>query len=120
MILIFMMEESMRQFRYFCLAVAILSPAVLNAGQIYGSITSAGKGVPKATVEINCSGTTTKGVTSADGSYRINVTHEGQCTLSMPDYAGQPSAAIFSNPNPSAYNFELVRRSDGNYELRRR
>jgi hypothetical protein len=110
----------MRQFRFFCLAIALLIAAVLYAGQIYGSIASAGKGVGKATIQINCGGATTSGVTAADGSYRINVGQEGQCTLSLPDYAGQPSAVIFSNPNPSAYNFELVRRSDGNYELRRR
>lgn len=110
----------MRPFKYFCLAIVLLLPAVLYAGQIYGSITSGGKGVARANIEINCGGAITKGVTAADGSYRINVPQQGQCTLTLPDYAGRPAAVIFSNPNPSPYNFELVRRADGNYELRRR
>ncbi len=110
----------MRPFKYFCLAMALFFPAVLYAGQIYGSITSGGKGVAKAAIEINCGGAITKGATAADGSYRIPVPQQGQCTLMLPDYAGRPSAVIFSNPNPSLYNFELVRRPDGNYELRRR
>lgn len=110
----------MRPLKYFCLAIALLLPAVLYAGQIYGSITSAGRGVARANIEINCSGAITRGATAADGSYRIPVPQQGQCTLMLPDYAGRPSAVIFSNPNPSLYNFELVRRPDGNYELRRR
>jgi hypothetical protein len=111
----------MRQFRNVCLAIALLFPAVLYAGQIYGTIVLDGKGVPNATIEIACDGkVTTNGVTAADGSYRVNVRQEGQCTLALPKYAGRPSAVIFSSPNPSAYHFELVRRPDGNYELRRR
>lgn len=111
----------MRLLKYFyCLAMTLFFPAVLYAGQIYGSVTSGGKGVARANIEINCGGEITKGVTAADGSYRINVPKQGQCSLTLPDYAGRPSAVIFSNPNPSPYNFELVRRADGNYELRRR
>ena len=110
----------MRPFRYSCPAIALLFPAALYAGQIYGSVTSGGRGVANAVVRVNCRGAETPGVTASDGSYRVNVTQEGQCTLTLPGYAGPPSAAIFSTPNPSAYNFELIRRSDGNYELRRR
>lgn len=110
----------MRPFKYFCLAVALIFPAVLNAGQIYGSVISGGKGVARANIEINCNGAVTRGGTTADGSYRINVPQQGQCLLTLPDYAGRPSAVIFSNPNPAPFSFELVRRADGNYELRRR
>jgi hypothetical protein len=108
----------MRPFKYFCIAIALIFPALLYAGQIYGTVTSEGKGVPQANIEINCSGATTMGATRADGSYRINVPQQGQCTLTLPNYAGRPSAVIFSNPNPASYSFELVRGGDGNYTLR--
>ena len=107
----------MRPFRYFCFAIVLIFPAILYAGQIYGSVTSAGKGVARANIEINCSGARTTGATSADGSYRINVQQQGQCTLTLPDYSVRPSAVIFSNPNPASYSFELVRGADGNYKL---
>jgi hypothetical protein len=110
----------MRPSKYFCLAMALLFPAVLYAGQVYGSITSGGRGVARANIEISCGTTISKGGTSGDGSYRINVPQQGQCNLVLLDYPGRPSAVIFSSPNPSLYNFELVRRPDGNYELRRR
>ncbi len=110
----------MRSLKILALATALSTPAALSAGQIYGTITAAGKGVSGAQIEINCAGAITPGATAADGSYRINVAQEGQCSLALPGHAGRPSAVIFSNPNPSLYNFELVPRGDGNYELRRR
>ena len=90
----------MRAIKYCCLAIAVLFPTILYAGQIYGSVISAGKGVARAEIEITCRGSTTptSGVTAADGSYRINVPQEGQCTFAMPGYPGRPSAIIFSNP----------------------
>jgi hypothetical protein len=106
--------------KYLCLTIALFLPAALHAGQVYGSVVYGGTGVAQATIEITCRGSTTSGVTAADGSYRINVTQEGQCTFTLAGYAGGPSAIIFSNPNPSAYNFELVMHQNGTYELRRR
>jgi hypothetical protein len=99
------------------LAIALLAPAVLHAGQVYGTIVLGGKGV-RAKIEIKCGDDTTGGESAADGTYRINVTPQGQCTMSLPEYAGAASA-IFSGPTPAAYNFELVQK-DGKYELRRR
>lgn len=110
----------MRPFKYFGVGIALIFPVVLYAGQIYGSVILAGKGVARANIEINCNGTITRGATNADGSYRINVQQQGQCTLMLPDYSGRPSAVIFSNPNPASYSFELVQGADGNYNLRRR
>jgi hypothetical protein len=106
--------------KYFCLAISLISPAVLCAGPIYGSVIAGGRGVARANIEINCNGAITRGATADDGSYRINVPQQGQCALSLPDYAGRPSAVIFSNPNPAPFSFELVQRPDRSYELRRR
>jgi len=111
----------MRLIRCACFIIALFVPAVLHAGQIYGTIVSEGQGLKGANIEIQCgSAAAVAGTTAADGAYRINVLPQGQCTLTLPDQAGRPSAAVFSTPNPSLYNFELVKLSDGKFELRRR
>ena len=102
-----------------CVAIALLLPAVVYAGQIYGTIIMDGQGVKSAALEIQCGkDDPVKGTTAADGSYRVNVPQQGQCTLTLPSH-GKASAMIFSGPNPSAFNFELVKSGD-KYELKRR
>ena len=111
----------MRSIKCACVLLALCFPAVLNAGQVYGTIVSEGKGVQSANIEIKCgSADAVTGATAADGAYRINVAQQGQCTLTLPGYAGRPSASIFSSPNPALYNFDLVKLGDGKFELRRR
>jgi hypothetical protein len=111
----------MRSMKCACVLLALCFPAVLNAGQVYGTIVSEGKGVQSANIEIKCgSADAVTGTTAADGAYRINVAQQGQCTLTLPGYAGRPSASIFSSPNPALYNFDLVKLGDGKFELRRR
>jgi len=101
--------------------IALLAPAVLSAGQIYGTIVADGKGVKDVAVDIKCgSNEAVSAKTAADGAYRINVAQQGQCTLTLPSYEGSPSAAIFSGPNPAAYNYELVKGANGKFELKRR
>jgi hypothetical protein len=102
-------------------AFAILAPAVLSAGQIYGTIVSEGKGLKDADVEIKCgSNEAVTGKTAADGAYRLNVPQQGQCTLTLTTHEGKPSAMVFSTSNPSVYNFELAKGADGKFELKRR
>jgi len=104
-----------------CLVLALCAPAVLYAGQIYGTIVSDGQPVKGAAIEIQCGkDAAVTGSTAGDGAYRINVPHEGQCTLALPTFEGRPSATVFSTPNPASYNFELAKVADGKYELRRR
>ena len=104
-----------------CLAFAFSLSAVLSAGQIYGTIVADNQPVKDTDVEIKCGEEAPlKGKTAADGAYRINVPQQGQCTLTLPAYAGKPSATIFSTPNPTAYNFEVVKGADGKSELKRR
>src|SRR5262245_20908098 len=110
----------MKAYATICLAVILLVPAVVSAGQIYGTIVFEGQGLKGAALEIQCGkDEPVKGTTAADGSYRINVPQQGQCTLTLPSYAGS-SASIFSGPNPAAYNYELTKLADGKYELKRR
>jgi hypothetical protein len=111
----------MRPIKGLSLVLALFVPAVLYAGQIYGTIVSEGQAVKGASIEIKCGQEApVTGSTGADGSYRINVEQQGQCTLSLPSYEGRPTAVVFSGPNPALYNFELTKLADGKYELRRR
>lgn len=111
----------MRPIKGLSLVLALFVPAMLYAGQIYGTIVSEGKGVNGVNIEIQCGKEApVSGSTAADGSYRINVTQQGQCTLALPSYEGRPTAVVFSSSNPALYNFELTKLADGKYELRRR
>jgi hypothetical protein len=110
----------MRQLKWIGLAMIMFVPSLLHAGQIYGFIASANK----AHIQVYCPGDqpgkpSGEGLTATDGSYRINVGRNGQCTLTLPEINGRPSATIFSYPNPVRYNFQLNRRPDGTYELRK-
>lgn len=102
------------------LLLALFASATLSAGQIYGTIVADGQALKDTSIEIKC-GTeaAVTGKTAADGAYRINVPQQGQCALTLPSYEGRPSITIFSTPNPTLYNLQLVK-TDGKFELRRR
>ena len=112
----------MRSFTSGLLVVGVvLAPALVSAGQIYGTIVSGGEPLKSADIEIQCGKeAAVTGATGADGAYRINVPHQGQCTLTLPKHEGRPSAVIFSKPDPAAFNFDLVKGADGKFELKRR
>jgi len=104
-----------------CFAFAIFLSAVVSAGPIYGTIVAENQPVKDTEFEIKCGeDAPVKGKTAADGAYRINVPKEGQCSLTLPTYAGKPSASIFSTPNPTLYNFAVVKNAEGKFELKRR
>ena len=104
-----------------CFAFALSVSAVLSAGQIYGTIVAENQPVKEADIEIKCGeDPPLKGKTAADGAYRITVPAQGQCSLTLPTLEGKPSATIFSTPNPTLYNFMIVKVADGKFELRRR
>ena len=111
----------MRPIAALALLLAVMVPAVVNAGQIYGTIVMDGQAVKGASVEVQCGKEEpVTGSTAADGSYRMNVAQQGQCTFTLASYQGRPATTIFSGPNPTPYNFELTKLADGKYELRRR
>ena len=104
-----------------CFAFAVFLCASVSAGAIYGTIVADNQPVKDTDIEIKCGeDAPIKGKTAADGAYRISVPKDGQCSLTLPTLAGKPSAAIFSTPNPTLYNFTIVKIADGKYELRRR
>ena len=112
----------MRAIKLACAAVlVVMTPVVLSAGQVYGTIVADGQPLKDVVFEIQCGDEApVSGRTAADGGYRVNVPQQGQCTFALPSYQGRPSAVVFSTPNPALYNFQLVKSSDGKFELRRR
>ena len=93
----------MRSMRWACVLVALIFTAVVDAGQIYGTIVSDGKGVASASIEIKCgTAESVTGSTAADGAYRINVAPQGQCTLTLPTYMGRPVDGDLFQPESSA------------------
>jgi len=104
-----------------CFAFALSVSAVVSAGPIYGTMVADNQPVKDTDIEIKCGeDAPLKGKTAADGAYRINVPKEGQCSLTLPTYAGKPSTTIFSTPNPTLYNFAVVKNAEGKFELKRR
>jgi hypothetical protein len=103
------------------LVAAVFAPALLYSGQVYGTITADGQPLKGAKIEIQCgSESAIAAVTAPDGAYRMNVPEQGKCNLTLVDQTGKPSAVIFSSPNPSLFNFDLVKLPDGKLELRRK
>jgi hypothetical protein len=93
----------------FCLLSFLAFPIAVYAGQIYGFIVNAdGTPLRAAEISINCGGEPIKGVTAGDGTYRIHVPQQGSCKLTLPKN-GNASADVVSYPNPSQYNFQLVK-----------
>jgi len=113
----------MRRIIFLCLVVA-LCPTLLWAGPIYGTIFFNGSALRGASITILCpaGAPVPPGSTLDDGSYRIAVPREGRCTLTVtsPSFPGAASADVVSLPNAAEYNFAVVQKGDGGYELRRR
>ena len=104
-----------------CAVLAVLASVTVSAGQIYGTIVADGQGLKDTAIEITCgTDAPVAARTAGDGAYRVMVTPQGQCTLALPSVAGRPSIAIFSTPNPTLYNLQLVKLAEGKFELRRR
>lgn len=98
---------------------SVLIPASLKAGLIYGSVNKQGGPVPNTQIKIQCPTGGATGNTTGDGSFSIRVPAEGRCTVSLPAYPGA-SIIVPSYGKPAQYDFELVPRQGGGYELRTR
>jgi len=102
-------------------AIAFLpfcAPAM--AGQMYGTISDPDHGlIPKLEFTVQCAGSTVRGSTDDRGSYRVLVPQRGRCNFSV-SRPGDPGSVVLSYQNPVQYDFLLVRRADGAFELQRR
>ena len=108
--------------RVWLILAAALSPAIVWAGPIYGSIFFNGAAVRGGKVDVSCGGRlAAQGVTLDDGSYRLRVEPEGRCVLSVtgPGFPGPASAEVVSSSGAAEYKFAVVPRPGGGFELRR-
>ncbi len=93
---------------------ALILPAFLHAGVMYGSIVENGRPVAGVAIQVACPGGSGGGATAGDGTFRFSVAPEGRCTFTLPQFGA--SAVVFSYARPTQYDFEL-RRQGGRAEL---
>ena len=108
----------MRRCALVCL-LAASGPAWLFGGPLLGRISYQGRALSGASIEISCPGGGGRGSTLDDGSYRINVQVRGNCTMTVNSPAGAVSAPVVSSAGAAEYNFVVVPKPGGGWELRR-
>lgn len=108
----------MRRLTLVCL-FAVFGPVYLFGGPIFGTISFRGQALRGASINISCPGGGGSGTTLDDGSYRVQVQVQGNCTLTVNSPAGAVGAPVVSSPTAAQYNFAVVQRPDGSLELRR-
>jgi hypothetical protein len=102
------------------LLALILLASRMAAGELYGTITDAGKPVASGIkVEIGASGNVYSTETDKFGSYRVFVKEKGKCTLTLHVRDQSPSVGLFSYDKSTRYDWVLETK-DGKLSLRRR
>jgi len=92
-------------------------PALVGAGEIYGSIKEGGKPVKEGVkVEVACGEKAVAGETDKNGAYRLFAQEEGKCTLTVRIGDETPSIAVQSFEDSVRYNLVLEKK-DGKYVL---
>ncbi len=109
----------MRRF-LLCTCVLILFPAIILAGEIYGTLREGAKTVAKGTkVEVVTPKKTYTTETDAYGSYRLYIVEKGKCTMKVYFNKQTPSFDIYSYDKSTRYDMSLDSK-DGKYTLRRK
>lgn len=90
-----------------------LIPATAEAGQIFGSLLQNGKVIrSEQTLVLRCGGATEEFKTDSLGGYRVTISGDGQCELSLKNSDASPTK-IFLSKKPVRYDFEIVRTDSG-------
>jgi hypothetical protein len=90
------------------------------AGKIHGSISEAGKAVPKdVKVEVTCGANNVTATTDAAGNYSIFVADKGKCSLKVHYQNQMPSLEITSFETSVQYDLTLEKQGT-QYVLRRK
>lgn len=90
------------------------------AGEVYGTITDAGKPVAEGLkVEITVADKVYNGETDKFGSYRVFVKEKGKCTLIVHVKEQLPSAELVSYGKSSRYDW-ILETKEGKLSLRRK
>lgn len=97
----------------------IASPAL--AGEMYGTITEAGKPVGEgAVVEARCGQTSYPGVkTDKSGTYHLVVKEKGKCTLTV-RHKSQTAAIEVASYDEGVQIDLVLEQKDGSYSLKRK
>ena len=103
-----------------CLLLIVLPVSSGLAGEVFGTIKTDGKVLPKGVkVDITSSAKTYSGETDAYGSYRLYVAEKGKCSLTVHFAEKAPSIQIFSYPKSTRYDF-TIEKKDTVYTLKRK
>jgi hypothetical protein len=96
----------------------VAAPALVCAGEIYGSIKEGGKPIKEGVkVELACGQKTVAGETDKNGAYRLFAQEEGKCMLTVRIGGEAPSIAVDSFQDSARYNL-ILEKKDGKYVLR--
>lgn len=100
---------------------SLFATSAALAGEIYGTITDAGKPVPAGVkVEVAVEGNTYTGDTDEYGTYHVFAKDKGKCTLTV-NYKGQKaSSPIFSYEKATRYDWAVETDADGKLILKRK
>jgi len=94
--------------------------SVGTAGEIFGSVVTGGKPIPKGTkIEITTAQKSYPVTADAHGSYRVFVPEKGKCTLKIYLDKQTPSMEISSYEKSTRYDLS-VESKDGHYSLKRK
>jgi len=109
----------MKKFALVLIAV-FLWIQVAYAGEIFGTVLSGGKPVPKGTkVEVITAQKSYSALADAYGSYRVFVSEKGKCTLKVDVDKQSPSIEITSYEKSTRCDVR-VESKDGRYSLKRK
>ena len=102
------------------LAFVFYAASAVLAGEIYGTITDAGKPIPTGIkVEVTAAGNSYSGETDKFGTYHVFVNDAGKCTLTVHYKDQKPAATIFSYEKATRYDW-TVETVDGKLILKRK
>ena len=80
------------------------------AGEVYGSVTEAGKPLAAGVaLRIACGGASSEGATDAYGAYSVRVNGTGKCTLTIPSLPGSPSLPVTVYEKSARYDLVVSR-----------
>ncbi len=103
-----------------CLVFMLLAMSVAVAGEIFGTITDAGKPLPEGTkIEVTVAGKSFTGATDKLGTYHVQATEKGKGTLTAYYKDQKPTADIFSFEKATRYDY-IVETVDGKLTLKRK
>ncbi len=103
-----------------CLAFILFMTSAALAGEIYGTITDAGKPVPSGVkVEVTVAGKSFSGQTDNLGTYHVFAAEKGKGTLIAYYKDQKPSADVFSYEKATRYDW-TVETVDGKPTLKRK